>query len=353
MAHSEQNYFLQPTEIEAFNNISTEATVAKDCLAKEFLTATKHSSTAVLIISIIVSIVGIAGNGSLVYLFCREKNLRDVNNAFITNLAIGDFFFITVFTPAKIFQHFFFFLPFGKIFCYIQIFAHYCTQDVSMFSLVALSFIRFRVVVFPMHIQTNHHRKLLIRVTCVAIWTVALVSSVLPASRCAEIKVCHFIKVHLVEGFNDTTLELFFTLRFFLVYLIPLVMITFLYSAMAMILWRSSKILQGSVSTNNHSSGRRRLAIVVLVLIAVFAVGWMPNYIALYIEYYTKASVPPFVSNSRFLLSCISSAVNPIILYLTSSTYRSYLRQHVCLHTFRGLKVSRKLQGRPKLRPGL
>ncbi|PIK57534.1 putative allatostatin B receptor [Apostichopus japonicus] len=116
----------------------------------------KGRNNFVLLCYSAILLIGVAGNGSVLYLFMREKKLRDVNNAFIINLTIGDFLFVIFFVPSSIFENVFYFRPFGLSLCQMLALVTYCSHDVSILSLVVLSFIRYRAVMHPMENFANH-----------------------------------------------------------------------------------------------------------------------------------------------------------------------------------------------------
>lgn len=80
---------------------------------------------------------------------------------------------------------------------------------------------------------------------------------------------------------------------------------------------------------------RKRLAKIVLVLVALFAVCWFPNHV-LYLyrsfnyEHMDVSLAHLLVTLVARVLSFSSSCVNPFALYLLSETFRRHFNRSVC-----------------------
>ncbi|KAJ8027813.1 Bombesin receptor subtype-3 [Holothuria leucospilota] len=288
---------------------------------------------------VLLFFVGILANGSLIYLFFRVKSLRDINNAFITNLAMGDVLYTTIFIPIRIYEKFFFFRPFGLTFCYFSISINYISQDVSIFSLTALSVIRFKAVVFPLA-QPPRRRKCVTLIGCLTIWIVSLLLAIGPVDQCREYTMTDCltnktVMIHTIES-HAKFFKCYSLLQFFVLFLMPLIVISILYGSMSYKLFCVNLPMGNASGGTNANRSRRRLATIVLVLVVTFAVCWFPYHVYSIMSqfgwlYNLDAKV--VFQDVQFFLTMLSSVVNPIILYLTSSSFRNHLVGVAC-HCF-------------------
>ena len=71
----------------------------------------------------IIFLVGVIGNGSLVYILCRHKTMRSVPNTFIFNLALGDLLILVFTVPFVSIIYTVDSWPFGEFICKASEFA--------------------------------------------------------------------------------------------------------------------------------------------------------------------------------------------------------------------------------------
>ncbi|KAJ8027723.1 Neuropeptide CCHamide-1 receptor [Holothuria leucospilota] len=281
-------------------------------------------------------LVGFFGNGILALLFVKEKSLRDINNALITNLAVSDFMYVGLFVPILIFSEFYRYRPFGKKFCIISILANYTSQDVSTLSLTALSYFRFCAIVTPFRSRRKSRSKLIVTF-CVLSWLIGAVFSIYPAWHCQEhpLRECFIWSRHNVNKFgNLKSFQKYFYIRFTLLYLTPLFIIAYFYGRVAYTLseWQpparccitmSSLKVSESVQSNNQaaSRSRKKLSIVVLIIVITFFVSWLPTYV----YWLTGLDDSIFIAELntiRKVFMFVPATTNPIILIVTSTSYR-------------------------------
>ncbi|XP_045034974.1 neuropeptide CCHamide-2 receptor isoform X1 [Daphnia magna] len=181
----------------------------------------------------IIFLVGVIGNGSLIYVLCRHKSMRSVPNTFIFNLAVGDLLILICTVPFTSTIYTFDSWPYGEFVCKASEFAKviaavldvsndrqvaFDTEDlvtvyfilfiyflglfkmngkprvlgrqsinskdtsvgVSVFTLTALSFDRYTAIVRPVQSFVSGPRSKLVIVCLAVIWLTSLVLA-LPA----------------------------------------------------------------------------------------------------------------------------------------------------------------------------
>lgn len=125
----------------------------------------------------IIFIVGVLGNGTLIYTVARNKTMRNVPNMFIVSLAVGDLFLIMVSVPLASTVYTLKGWPFGGALCKLSTFVEMTSLGVSVFTLVALSADRYVAIVDPM----RRHRSSTTKRTAtsvIAIWIGSVILAV-------------------------------------------------------------------------------------------------------------------------------------------------------------------------------
>jgi len=135
-----------------------------------------------------------------------------------------------------------------QILCKTYYFVQAMSYTASVCILTVISLERFVAIIYPMH-SRRLHSMLLLRVTIVAVWTVAAASGLpyvyiydtidMPASGQQFCIVFHWFDV---RGYTCAT--------FVLWYVLPLVMMAFVYSRISVVLWRSSHGPPGVMSAS-------------------------------------------------------------------------------------------------------
>ncbi|KAJ8032581.1 Neuropeptide CCHamide-1 receptor [Holothuria leucospilota] len=303
-------------------------------LVREELLSSARRNYLLVVVYCIYFIIGFFGNGALVILFMTKKNLRDVNNALITNLALSDFLYVGLFIPIVVFTEFYRFRPFGKTFCIISILTNYTSQDVSTLSLTALSYFRYRVVVKPFKSRTDS-RTSLVGLFCLFSWMIGAATAVLPTLYCEEHprQECLVWSRHIVQVFQENEKFLkYFWIRFAFLFLLPFFIITFFYGRLAYTLSCTYSLLGNSRSAQacHQAKQRKKLSVIVLIIIIMFFVCWIPTYV----YWLTGLDDTYFIywlNTARHVTMFLPATLNPTILLLTSSVYRkSFLTVCVC-----------------------
>jgi bombesin receptor subtype-3 len=71
----------------------------------------------------LIFVSGVVGNGSLMFIICRYKSMRNLPNIFVFNLALGDLFVLLFTVPFTTSIYMFDSWPFGEFVCKASEFA--------------------------------------------------------------------------------------------------------------------------------------------------------------------------------------------------------------------------------------
>src|SRR6218665_2327388 len=96
----------------------------------------------------IIFVVGIVGNGTLIFIVLRNRPMRTKPNVLIVNLSIGDFLLILFSVPFTSVIFTFNEWHFGSVICKLNEFMQTLSLGVSIFTLTALSIDRFVAIVY-------------------------------------------------------------------------------------------------------------------------------------------------------------------------------------------------------------
>ncbi|XP_071439436.1 neuropeptide CCHamide-1 receptor-like [Hetaerina americana] len=296
----------------------------------------------------LIFVVGVLGNGTLVLIFLRNRNMRNIPNTYILSLALGDLLVILTCVPFTSTVYTVESWPYGELICKLS----ECVKDVSIgvsvFTLTALSAERYCAIVNPMR---RHVGRLstgpLTLMSAIGIWILALIFA-MPAA------IFSYIETHSVVGnrsievcypypddFGEFYARSMVLLKFLTYFAIPLSIIAFFYILMAKHLEASARNLPGEAvmqlaqQQSNQVRARKKVAKMVLAFVVIFIICFLPYQIfTLWFHFYpySQEVYDEFWHAFRifgFCLSFINSCVNPIALYCVSRAFRKHYNRYL------------------------
>ncbi|XP_078507203.1 chemerin-like receptor 2 [Lissotriton helveticus] len=270
----------------------------------------KEMHIAACIGNLIIFIVGIAGNGIVIWLggFKMEKTVCTI---WYLNLAVADFFFCATRILTAIREAMNFHWPFGNYACKVTSFIKFFNLFASVLLLMAISIDRCIMVTNPIwcRIHRTHKRSAII---CFVVWLLATAMSV-PYALYFETYgnrssiICNYRK-DLGIG-KEHVLRM---IRFIVSFVIPVIII----SVCNIIL--SNHLKQRKVKT---SKGALKLVIVVVV---VFFVCWLPHHVLLLLkaEYGSRTAWRAGFKLANFL-AFFTACINPFLYF-----FMGHLKNH-------------------------
>lgn len=316
-----------------------------------YIEYSKRPETYIIpILFALIFIVGVLGNGTLVLIFIRHRNMRNVPNTYIFSLALGDLLVIVTCVPFTSTVYTFEWWPYGELICKLS----ECVKDisigVSVFTLTALSADRFFAIVDPMRkLHTGGGGRRATRLTilsAVFIWILAVVCA-LPVAIGSYIKVLKInenkidICYPFPEPWGKNYAKAMVIAKFFIYYAIPLIIISFFYLLMARHLILSTRNMPGEMQGQARQvRARKKVAKMVLAFVIVFAVCFFPQHVFM-LWFYSDQDAASEQFNGfwhvfrmiGFCLSFINSCINPIALYCVSGTFRKHFNRYLlCIY---------------------
>lgn len=314
------------------NDSYSEALAACD----DQLASTKGLRNVYVTLFCLIVIAAVAANSTVLYIIYIRRLWRDVSVVMIGNLAVSDIFVCIGVLVPEISKWIGFWE--GNIyssihFCRLHVVGETLFPTVTIFSLLVMSFERCRISRSKVLRNRQSHRKSTCYCTLLAVWIFALPVS-LPVLR-----ICQSYngegRFYYAEDWGDY-MSVFIICRFIFIYLLPLILIGCFYSTMAITLHKSlnsTRQLANQIRINDAGERahkrRRRLAIMVFLLVIVFAIGWLPYYLYHFFFNFTQIFCSNIVlghlKNFRLIFYCLLSLFNPCIVYVVGANFRRYL----------------------------
>ncbi|XP_073248440.1 neuropeptides capa receptor-like [Porites lutea] len=282
----------------------------------------------------VISIAALIGNVLVVVTFIKTPILRISTNYYIVNMAVSDLLALLVNWPLYTTEG----MLTPKVFisgtsassvCKLGMYLRAVSQSVSVLSLVLIALDRFVAIVFPLK---RIVMKIKIRVIFLSLTWFIPFSYGLPQAiftdiiKVGEQTFCRFMM-------SDRPRTIFNGVGFILFYLFPFITIIILYSAILRSLKKRSKpgeMLQGQADAKRHQQNQKIVKILISIVVAFF-ICWTPLSVylffkKLYPSLFIKDGCLLLVGLTFYVFPSLSTAVNPIILFVFSTNYKRALK---------------------------
>lgn len=307
----------------------------------EGLMWTSPEAIAVPIVFFVIFVVGVIGNGTLIFTVLRNKNMQNIPNILIVSLALGDLLLILVSVPFTATIYTFKYWPYGEEMCKMNEFLQTLSLGVSVFTLTALSGDRFLAIVYPMRMHRGSP-KLRTMSIAAGIWVLSIGLALL------DLMGSHIVTSHSMKFCNlfprqwgEWYPKFHCMFRFAIYFAAPMLIIASFYSSMAWILWLSGRRMPGEAqrimgnAKNNakkQMEGRKKVAKLILSFIVVFIICWLPRHVYLLWFHYDPGDYNLFWHIFKiigFCLCFINSCINPLALYFLSQQFRRCFNRYL------------------------
>ncbi|CAH3150257.1 unnamed protein product [Pocillopora meandrina] len=286
----------------------------------------------------ITMLVAFAGNSLLIYIVWKKPEVRSLTSFMFVNMAIADLLVTLVVMPwsiSIIYTDGLWMVPgvFGKVMCKGVVYIAYVTLTASILCLTFIAINRYYTIVHPLSRHLWFRKP---KLTVPFIWIGSLVSMSI------------FLVIQTVEDYNnssycmlsvyilgdpDRALRGIYLLLFVVNYLIPLVVMSCLYTITAWNLWFNVapgvNTLRGDRAQLETS--KRRVVRMLIIVTCAFALCWLPPQVVhmMQIIHASKAylHIQPIVSFVCFWFGHANSAVNPwLYIFLSTKIHTAFTR---------------------------
>ncbi|XP_076652029.1 trissin receptor-like [Halictus rubicundus] len=301
------------------------------------------------------------GNLMVIFVVSFSRRLRSITNFFLANLAVADFC-VGVFCVYQTLTNYLTnSWKLGDLLCKVYMFVHALSYTASVLILVLVCVERYLAIVYPIKCRSVLTRRRL-RLVVGVVWMMAAVYAsprffyVETVSNVLNTGDVDIICIANIKKHNKNVLD---AVNLVFLYLIPLCLMTCLYSRIAVGLWRSGATLAapGMPRTRHdgaqhmHSSGRNVLRDrrgVIRMLIAVvmmFAVCNLPQQVRIVWRHWDSSydrtsDFSTLLTLSTFLISYMNSCLNPLLYAFLSRNFRRGIQELLLCKGSRGRAVS-------------
>ena len=295
------------------------------------------STTLTAMISL-VSISAFVGNFLVTVIFLKNAPLRTSTNYFIVNMAVSDLMSALTNWPLyategmlsrkRVIED----SMAASVVCKLGIYSRTISQAVSVLSLVLIVVDRFIAIVRPF--QATRITKRLRAVLLSSSWIFSL---------CGAFPYVWFSKIvqegrqtfcRFTYSWSKIGISIFYTVGFLIFYCIPLTLIIVLYCRIMRCLKRTRPVdetRQHSIALRHRQQNRMVMKVFISIVIAFF-LCWTPLCVYLVLKMvfpslFTKDTCMLLLGLSYYVLPSLSTAINPVILFVSSSRFSNPLKE--------------------------
>nr|XP_058958999.1 prolactin-releasing peptide receptor-like [Pocillopora verrucosa] len=284
----------------------------------------------------ITMLIAFAGNIFLIYIVWKKPEVRSLTSFMFVNMAIADLLVTLVVMPWSIsivYTDGLWIIPgvFGKVMCKGVVYIAYVTLTASILCLTFMAIDRYYAIVHPLRRHLWFRKP---KLTVPFIWIGSLVSmSIFLVVQTVEDHNSRCMLSVYILGDPERALRGIYLLLFVVNYLIPLVVISFLYTITAWNLWFN---VAPGVNTLRRDraqleTSKRRVVRMLIIVTCAFALCWLPPQVVhmMYVIHASKADlhIQPIVSFVCFWFGHANSAVNPwLYIFLSTKINTAFTR---------------------------
>ncbi|XP_053169790.1 C3a anaphylatoxin chemotactic receptor-like [Scomber japonicus] len=276
--------------------------------------------TAYLVIYCVIIVVGMVGNGLVIYV-TGFRMKRTVHSIWFLSLALADFLCTSflIFLTISLSQDFHW--PFGLFMCKLSNFVTVLNMFASVFFLMAISLDRCLCTCAVVWAR-NNRTVCKAQLVSVVIWLIAMICSIPYAT---------FRKLEVYSGktscvyFMDITQKLILVIfRFIMAFLIPFLVITASYVAIGV---RTRRL---------QSERKQRSRRIILSVILAFFLCWLPYHVLRFVQFSTPDNPQmKVIFEHGYLLTTslafLNSCLNPILYVFMCDEFQKKLKQSIFL----------------------
>lgn len=286
-------------------------------------------------------LVGLTGNMTTIIGLLRWIKNSTPTFVFIVSLSVSDLLLLCICMPLKITEYF----RLGDIFteatCKLSLYVRDFTLISSVLTLTVISFERYYAICHPLSVQYrctwNRARTMMLIMWCIsaclALPTIFMTKFYLPVGMLTY--EC------LAQSKESLHLKLYFTYYLGVLFVLPLLIMTFTYGRSCIALWRSTQVfreLQGRQKKFHFGSARskptpkdvddavsrRKVIKLLIIVVIIFMCCWGPPLIVQLLS--AIGVIRQYRDKIRLVvesLTYVSSALNPYLFIAMSSQFRA------------------------------
>ncbi len=273
----------------------------------------------------IIIILGIVGNSSVIYVIFSKRSMQTPTHLLLVNLAFSDIAFLLICGPLTAHRYAAMFWTFPRGICEFTSFISYVTNYVTVYTLVAISALRYCTVVFSTG-TARYRTKRNVIIVVLSIWILLMLLNIPTA-------LIHTVKMtpggYIYCGMQQDAIKTFNILYFVFAYAFPLLVICVFSVLIVCHLFQAG----GSTAIAQTRSRTVKASKVIILVIVMFGLLWLPVHVERMVSTFGMLPEGEVYEVFRILwqaLSYANSCVNPFIYNCASQEFRSSFRQIFC-----------------------
>ena len=295
----------------------------------------------------ITFVIGFIGNSLGLYIICKKCGIKAATHLLIANLACSNLLIVFIVIPTSVSflynGHYWLSGISGTVTCKISQYLFVFPIATSILTILVVSIDRFFAVCHPMRGQLFRKPK---KMTA----TIWICAAIVTSPIIVIFKVTPFpspeIKWSCSQYFGqdpqlaDTLSKVYYASLFALLYLLPLLIITVLYTIIGYKLYNRS--IPGMSRSPNFRDrverSKRKVAKVMVMIVTAFAICWFPAHAVHYYVTFQKETVsriPPYAISLLLWISHSNSAIDPFLYILLSHNFQREFRKIINQCNFR------------------
>ncbi|XP_072051573.1 G-protein coupled receptor 54-like [Amphiura filiformis] len=297
------------------------------------------------IIMVVIAIIAVVGNGLVVYIVLRFRNMRQsVTNFYIMNVAVSDLVFVLVCVPLTASLYATVEWKLGAFLCKLNAYLQPVAVQATCATLTVMTVDRYYVIMSPF---ASRRTRTTCRaaIICCIIWILSALLHI-PSAFFYNVEKSYHTNIETKHCFLDTSnemrLKIYFTYLTLTTFLIPLVIIGVCYILILMHLWsltirnefddgNSVKVRSGFMpaaqSPARSASKTWKTTRIVLIIVLLFALCWAPIHV-INLWRVLSRHYPDSLFNFQMFalaLSYCNSCINPAVYALAGASYKNHL----------------------------
>ncbi|XP_071506735.1 G-protein coupled receptor 54-like [Diadema antillarum] len=289
------------------------------------------SQVLVPLIMAIITVIGISGNSIVLYIIIRHREMQNITNFFIANLAVTDIALLTMCTiptAANIAG----ILPMSDAMCKGVSYMQFVTVQATCVTLTAMSVDRYILIVHAVKSRTTRTTNKAVIIN-VSIWLVSFAVHLPVAiyqTLDQQTKICN-----MAMGPQGLHEKYYYLFSFISMYILPLIIILACYANILFMVWRKSSAGTESAAAHERSiRQKRKITRMVFIVVLLFAVCWLPIQCLLMWSNFSsglgRSQDLVTIGGIQFFalsLSYANSCVNPFIYAFTTASFKKHFKR--------------------------
>lgn len=305
-------------------------------------------STLFIVLMSVISVAAFIGNALVTVTFLKTSSLRTSTNYYIVNMAVSDLLCSCFNWPLYATEGFLtrkelITGSLATVACKLGMYSRGVSQVVSVLSLVLIAVDRYFAIVFPLKSTLFDRDKVRVALLLLT-WTIPVLFGIPYLVYTVVVKVDDY---NFCRTTWSTQINAVFNAGGFVVfYCTPLILMIVLFSRIVKTLRKGREMF--SQLKNKRQKQHQKITKILILMVVAFFVCWTPLCVYLSLkmvnpDLFQKDPCQVMVALFFYIFPSLSTAINPVILFLFSTNYHQALNSLL-------LQLCCSLQRRPLLR---